>query len=128
MPLSRTRLRFTATCLAASLAIPAAAGATPDTAAAVQAEEGPIIVTGTRADRRELNRMAEEFVQRTGVARGMVPAARWVEPICPRVLARSRSIHWVACIPHPLNTLGRRRLAAEFNRDARVCPISQINH
>jgi hypothetical protein len=33
-----------------------------------------------------LEQMAAEYIRGTGVARGATPAARWLEPVCPKVL------------------------------------------
>jgi hypothetical protein len=45
-----------------------------------------IVVTGTKMSREEAQRRAVEFVRSTGVANGHTSVARWVEPVCPRVL------------------------------------------
>jgi hypothetical protein len=45
-----------------------------------------IVVTGTKMSREEVQRRAAEFVRSTGVARGHQSVARWVEPVCPRVI------------------------------------------
>lgn len=50
-----------------------------------QAPAEPITVTGTRLTPAEARRRAVEFVQRTGVANGERPVARWADPVCPRV-------------------------------------------
>ena len=46
----------------------------------------PIVVKGTRLDPREARQRAVDFVKRTGVADGQKQAARWMDPICPKVL------------------------------------------
>jgi hypothetical protein len=46
--------------------------------------DDPILVSG-----QELRHRVTEFVRDTGVARGATPAARWVDPVCPRVLGLS---------------------------------------
>jgi hypothetical protein len=38
-------------------------------------------VTGNRLTREQ----AADYVRQVGVARGQVPAARWIDPVCPRV-------------------------------------------
>ena len=45
-----------------------------------------ILVVG---DARAVRNSAERFIQGTGVASGTTPAARWVDPVCPRVLGLS---------------------------------------
>jgi hypothetical protein len=82
LPLIHPRRRIAAACLAAAVALQPA-GATPP---APEPEDGPIVVTGTRATRAERLKMAHEFVRRAGIARGTVPAARWIDPVCPKVL------------------------------------------
>ena len=49
------------------------------------APSDPITVTGTRLTPAETRRRAVEFVQRTGVANGERPVARWADAICPHV-------------------------------------------
>jgi hypothetical protein len=63
-----------------------AGAAQPAAGGEAEAQEGPIVVTGSRVSREQLNDMAQEFVRRTGIARGTEPAARWVDPVCPQVL------------------------------------------
>jgi hypothetical protein len=82
VPLSNPRLRLAAAFLAAVMAFGPAAAAQPEP----EAEDGPIVVTGTRASRGQINKMAQEFVRRTGIARGTEPAARWADPVCPQVV------------------------------------------
>lgn len=45
-----------------------------------------IVVTGTKMTRDEAQRRAVEFVRGTGVAKGHRSVARWVDPVCPRVI------------------------------------------
>jgi len=78
---SRGRLAVAAILLA-SPAPALAAQPAPD---AVQ-PGGPIVVTGERADPAALREQARRFVQGTGAARGQIPAARWADPVCPRVI------------------------------------------
>ena len=47
--------------------------------------EAPIVVTGNRLTREQLREQAADYVQQVGVARGELPAARWIDPVCPRV-------------------------------------------
>lgn len=44
-----------------------------------------IVVTGKALSPAEARRQAAEFVDRVGVATGQVPAARFLDPVCPRV-------------------------------------------
>lgn len=45
----------------------------------------PIVVTGTRLTPELARERAVEFVRQVGVARGQQAAARWIDPVCPRV-------------------------------------------
>jgi hypothetical protein len=83
----RPRRRLAAACLAAAIALHPAAATPP----APEGEDSPIVVTGTRITRAERNKMAEEFVRRAGIARGTAPAARWVDPVCPKALGLADS-------------------------------------
>lgn len=47
---------------------------------------GTIVVTGTKMSREEAHDRAVEFVRGTGVATGRQSVARWVDPVCPRVI------------------------------------------
>lgn len=51
----------------------------------------PIVVTGTPQTREQMRERAVDFVRTLGVARGQLPAARWIDPICPGVLGIARS-------------------------------------
>lgn len=64
--------------LAILAALLAAAPAPPDADA--------ITVTGRRVAPEEARRDAAAFVRATGVAAGETPAARWIDPVCPRVI------------------------------------------
>jgi hypothetical protein len=66
----------------AALAIPAAAAAAP-TDPTVPDE---IVVQGERLSPAQARERAVAFVQHTGVALGHESVARWVDPICPRVI------------------------------------------
>lgn len=48
--------------------------------------DAPIVVTGQRLTREQARERAAVFVRQVGVARGDIAAARWVDPVCPRVL------------------------------------------
>lgn len=43
-----------------------------------------IVVTGSLLNPAEARRQAAEFVDRVGIVAGQTPAARWVDPVCPR--------------------------------------------
>jgi hypothetical protein len=62
-------------------------GAVQTTPPAVSDEE--IVVTGAPANESEIRRRVAIFLRETGVASGQTPAARWIEPVCPRVLGLS---------------------------------------
>ncbi len=64
--------------VAVLLAVPARA-APPDAAP-------DITVTGTRATPEAIRQHAIDFVHATGIALGDRPTARWLDPVCPRVL------------------------------------------
>jgi hypothetical protein len=72
--------------LAAGLGLVLGAGLAPPLSAPEADSDGPIVVTGTLLSPDEVRRRAVEFVRGTGVASGQTPAARWAEPVCPRVL------------------------------------------
>lgn len=58
----------------------------PPAAAAQDSPAGPIIVTGEPLSEPQARELATDFVRRTGVAASETPAARWLDPVCPRVL------------------------------------------
>ena len=73
--------------MAAPVARPLLAAALVAAAGAAAAQTADTItVTGTRGDPATLEAQATAFVHATGVAYGEVPAARWAEPVCPRVI------------------------------------------
>ena len=43
-----------------------------------------ITVTGVRATPEAIRQHATDFVKATGIALGDLPAARWIDPVCPR--------------------------------------------
>jgi hypothetical protein len=47
--------------------------------------DDPIVVTGSRLTREQVREQAVDYVRQVGVARGQLPAARWIDPVCPRV-------------------------------------------
>ncbi|MEO1045734.1 MAG: hypothetical protein AAFX04_09870 [Pseudomonadota bacterium] len=57
--------------------------------AATIASDDRITVEGQQRTRAEERAEIVEYVRRTGVARGQRPVARWIDPICPRVLGVS---------------------------------------
>ena len=58
----------------------------PLVAATGQASGDTIVVRGTRINPAEARQRAVEFVQRAGVAKGQKQVARWVVPICIKVI------------------------------------------
>lgn len=52
--------------------------------------DAPIVVTGQRPTREQARERAVTFVRQVGVARGDIAAARWADPVCPRVLGIAR--------------------------------------
>ncbi len=53
---------------------------------AAQVPSEAIVVTGTRRSAAVLRAQATAYVRVTGIAAGAIPAARWLEPVCPRVI------------------------------------------
>ncbi|HEY0028258.1 MAG TPA: hypothetical protein VGC35_10330 [Allosphingosinicella sp.] len=70
----------------AALAFVATAAVAAPPAPGTNDSAEPIVVTGTVLTPDEAERRANEFIRSTGVAKGMKPAARWGEPVCPRVI------------------------------------------
>lgn len=70
---------------AAALALPSLAIFVPS-AMAQEAVGEPIIVKGTRIDPQQARQRAVDFVKRTGVAHGQQQVARWVVPVCIKVI------------------------------------------
>jgi hypothetical protein len=64
--------------------------AVPVTATTAGPDE-EIVVTGKALSPAEARRQAAEFVDRVGVAAGHVPAARFLDPVCPRVFGLDRT-------------------------------------
>ena len=64
---------------------PAAAAEAQQTRDFTSSPESPITVTGTRMTREQARERAIAFVRQVGVARGQRAAARWIDPVCPRV-------------------------------------------
>jgi len=55
-------------------------------ATATQPQGGTIVVRGTRVDPAEARERAVDFIKRAGVAKGQKQVARWVIPICIKVI------------------------------------------
>lgn len=56
------------------------------------AEEPDIVVTGDRKAPEKLRKQASDYVRAVGVAPGSIPAARWIDPVCPRVFGLSEAL------------------------------------
>ena len=68
------------------LAIALAAAAAPALASQRDEARSAIIVDGQPTTIAVARERAAQFIQGTGVASGNTPAARWLDPVCPRVL------------------------------------------
>lgn len=79
MPSLRGMTRLVVATSLASLALPSASQA------AEQPTDGQIVVTGQARDKEEVERQARQFVRDSGIARGQIPAARWLGPVCLKV-------------------------------------------
>jgi len=62
------------------------AGAQTGPAAAAVARGPEIRVIGRSVTEAELRKQANDFVRRTGVANRSDPVARWIDPVCPKVV------------------------------------------
>ena len=62
------------------------AGETPAPEASLADPETEIVVNGRAMSRKEYREQIVSFVRETGVASGERPAARWLEPVCPRII------------------------------------------
>lgn len=71
---------------AAGLAALALLAAAPLAALPDSPGEAAITVTGDRSTPEEREREAYRFVRETGVANGHTPVARWIDPVCFRVI------------------------------------------
>lgn len=60
--------------------------ASASSALATQPQNATIVVRGTRVDPAEARERAVEFIKRAGVAKGQKQVARWVVPICIKVI------------------------------------------
>ena len=67
--------------------------------------DSPIVVTGQRPTREQAHARAVTFVRQVGVARGDTAAARFVDPVCPRVMGIAE--------PYAGMVLARMRAIAE---------------
>lgn len=64
----------------------ASASAQADPAVNQPKRQREIHVIGPSSSPAELRKQANDFVRRTGVANGSDPVARWIEPVCPKVV------------------------------------------
>lgn len=71
-------------CLAVAASIASVAMPSPGHTAE-QPADSQIIVTGQTPDKEEVKRQAAQFVRSSGIARGQIPAARWLNPVCLKV-------------------------------------------
>lgn len=76
--LSACKIVLVAGCGLALVAAPSALSA--------QTGRDPILVDGARLSPAAAREQATAFVRASGVAAGETPAARWTDPVCPRVL------------------------------------------
>lgn len=77
---------------AAAIAIVLAAPAAADQGQMrnlVNDADAPIVVTGQRVTREQARERAATFVRQVGIARGDISAARFIDPVCPRVMGIS---------------------------------------
>ena len=70
-------------------AFPLAALAVALPVSATQSPSDTIVVRGTRLDPDQARQRAVDFVKRTGVAHGQQQVARWVVPVCIKVIGLS---------------------------------------
>jgi hypothetical protein len=82
--MSAVEFTLRTTCRFASVPLLLLAAAPP--AIATQSSNETIIVRGTRIDPAEARQRAVEFVKRSGVAKGEKQVARWVIPVCLKVI------------------------------------------
>lgn len=66
--------------------LPAQTGAPP--------KPGDVVVTGERLTPEETRRRATAYVRAAGVANGDQSVARWIDPVCPRVLGLDEKLAW----------------------------------
>lgn len=75
------------TVLSLALCSPSAAIGQADFSSTPPGEPSPdIVVTGEKPTPAEIRRRAEDFVEKTGVVWGNQQAARWWDPVCPRIV------------------------------------------
>jgi hypothetical protein len=60
---------------------------------AVAPKDPDVVVTGDRKAPQKLRKQASDFVRAVGAAPGTVPAARWIDPVCPRVFGLSEALN-----------------------------------
>ena len=75
--------------LIGALSVTALAVISPAAALASQPANETIVVRGTRLDPAEARQRAKDFVKSTGVANGQKQVARWVVPVCIKVIGVS---------------------------------------
>lgn len=75
--------------LIGALSVTAQAVISPAAALASQPANETIVVRGTRLDPAEARQRAKDFVKSTGVANGQKQVARWVVPVCIKVIGVS---------------------------------------
>lgn len=51
-----------------------------------------IVVTGSKATAEEARDRIEDYIQQTGVGLGQRPVARWIDPVCPKVIGLEADI------------------------------------
>jgi hypothetical protein len=78
LPISRTLRLFAAAAPILAMAVPVSATHQP--------ASDTIIVRGTRINPAEARQRAVEFVKRAGVAKGEKQVARWVVPVCIKII------------------------------------------
>lgn len=59
--------------------------------AGAQSDNQRILIEGDRLAAQDMRARAEAFIESTGIASGNTPAARWVDPVCPRVLGLNQA-------------------------------------
>lgn len=80
---SDLRLGIARRCAVLAVVCGSALAAAPVSA---QVSRDPIVVQGERLPEAAAREQAAAFVRSTGVAASETPAARWLDPVCPRVL------------------------------------------
>ncbi len=94
--------------------LPSAFIATAPVNAAHQPADDTIVVRGTRLDPQQARQRAVDFVKRTGVAHGQQQIARWVVPVCIKVIGLSTA-----------QTSRVEQLMLRIAREARI-PVARL--